>query len=123
MPEKIEVKTGKPSDATCISWKYQPNELEKAKATATEFFDNVTRIWTTEREKESINTQHARYMKTTANKYTYYKVLQSNSGYGWDDEVLYDKSDKEQLKELREDIKAYRAENIQIRVIERRELN
>ena len=123
MPEKIEVKTGKPSDATCISWKYQPNELEKAKATATEVFDNVTRIWITEREKESINTQHARYMKTTANKYTYYKVLQSNSGYGWDDEVLYDKSDKEQLKELREDIKAYRAENIQIRVIERRELN
>ena len=62
-------------------------------------------------------------MKTTANKYTYYKVLQSNSGYGWDDEVFYNKSDKEQLKELREDIKAYRAENIQIRVIERRELN
>ena len=62
-------------------------------------------------------------MKTTANKYTYYKVLQSNSGYGWDDEVLYDKSNKEQLKELREDIKAYRSENIQIRVIERRELN
>ena len=46
MPEKIEVKTGKPSDATCISWIYQPNELERAKATATEFFDNVTRIWT-----------------------------------------------------------------------------
>ena len=44
MPEKIEVKTGKPSDATCISWIYQPNELERAKATATEFFDNVTRI-------------------------------------------------------------------------------
>ena len=62
-------------------------------------------------------------MKTTENKYTYYKVLQSNSGYGWDDEVFYDKSNKEQLKELKEDIKAYRAENIQIRVIERRELN
>ena len=62
-------------------------------------------------------------MKTTANKYTYYKVLQSNSGYGWDDEVFYDKSNKEQLKELREDIKSYRAENIQIRIIERRELN
>ena len=62
-------------------------------------------------------------MKTTANKYTYYKVLQSNSGYGWDDEVFYNKSNKEQMKELREDIKAYRAENIQIRVIERRELN
>ena len=60
-------------------------------------------------------------MKTT--KYTYYKVLQSNSGYGWDDEVFYDKSNKEQMKELRKDIKGYRAENIQIRVIERRELN
>ena len=62
-------------------------------------------------------------MKTTANKYTYYKVLQSNSGYGWDDEVLYDKSDKEQMKELREDRKAYKAEGIITRVIERRELN
>ena len=60
-------------------------------------------------------------MKTT--KYTNYKVLQSNSGYGWDDEVFYDKSNKEQMKELREDIKAYRAENIRTRVIERRELN
>ena len=60
-------------------------------------------------------------MKTT--KYTYYKVLQSNSGYGWDDEVFYDKSNKEQIKELREDIKAYRAENIRTRVIERRDLN
>ena len=44
MPEKIKVRTGKPSDATCICWEYQPNELEKAKATAAEFFDNVTRI-------------------------------------------------------------------------------
>ena len=60
-------------------------------------------------------------MKTT--KYTYYKVLQSNSGYGWDDEVFYNKSNKEQMKEPREDIKAYRAENIRTRVIERRELN
>lgn len=73
------------------------------------------------REKESKNRLKARDMKTT--KYTYYKVLQSNSGYGWDDEVFYDKSNKEQMKELREDIKAYRAENIRTRVIERRELN
>ena len=122
MPEKIEVKTGKPSDATCISWIYQPNELERAKATATEFFDNVTRIWTTEREKESKNRPKERDMER-ANKYTYYKVLQSNSGYGWDDEVLYNKSDKEQLKELKEDRKAYKAEGIRTRVIERRELN
>ena len=46
MPEKIKVRTGKPSDSCCISWEYQPNELEKAKYTAREFFDNVTRIWT-----------------------------------------------------------------------------
>ena len=44
MPNKIEVKTGKPSDACCISWHYQPDELEKAKYTAKEFFDNCTRI-------------------------------------------------------------------------------
>ena len=44
MPEKIKVRTGKPSDATCIAWTYQPNELEQAKATATEFFNNYTRI-------------------------------------------------------------------------------
>ena len=62
-------------------------------------------------------------MKTTANKYTYYKVLQSNSGFGWDDEVFYNKSDKEQMKELKEDRKAYKAEGIRTRVIERRELN
>ena len=61
--------------------------------------------------------------RTHANKYTYYKVLQSNSGYGWDDEVFYNKSDKEQLKELKEDRKAYKAEGIITRVIERRELN
>ena len=52
MPNKIEVKTGKPSDACCISWHYQPDELEKAKATATEFFDNCTRIWTHTTEQE-----------------------------------------------------------------------
>ena len=44
MPEKIKVRTGKPSDACCISWDYKPSELEKAKATATEFFNNYTRI-------------------------------------------------------------------------------
>ena len=44
MPERIKVRTGKPSDSCCISWEYKPNELEKAKATATEFFDNITRI-------------------------------------------------------------------------------
>ena len=62
-------------------------------------------------------------METKVNKYTYYKVLQSNSGYGGDNEVVYDKSNKEQLEELKEDRKAYKAEGIRTRVIERRELN
>lgn len=44
MPEKIKVRTGKPSDSCCISWEYKSNELEKAKATATEFFNNYTSI-------------------------------------------------------------------------------
>lgn len=44
MPEKIKVRTGKPSDACCIAWEYKPSELEQAKATATEFFNNYTRI-------------------------------------------------------------------------------
>ena len=44
MPERIKVRTGKPSDSCCISWEYRPNELEQAKATATEFFNNCTRI-------------------------------------------------------------------------------
>ena len=62
-------------------------------------------------------------METKVNKYTYYKVLKSNRGYGVDDEVCYDKIDKEQMKELKEDRKAYKAEGIITRVIERRELN
>ena len=43
-PEKIKVRTGKPSDACCIAWEYKPSELERAKATAAEFFNNYTRI-------------------------------------------------------------------------------
>ena len=58
MPEKIKVKNGKPSDSCCISWEYQPNELEKAKATATEFFDNVTRIWTLTTHEERTQGKH-----------------------------------------------------------------
>ena len=44
-PERICVRTGKPSDPSCIGWTYQPNELEKAKATATEYFNNYTSIF------------------------------------------------------------------------------
>ena len=62
MPEKIKVKTGKPSDATCIAWEYKPNELEKAKATATEFFDNVTRIWTLTTHEERTHQHGAPFL-------------------------------------------------------------
>ena len=44
-PERIWVQTGKPSDSSCISWMYQPNEMEQAKATATEYFNNYTSIF------------------------------------------------------------------------------
>ena len=44
LPERIKVRTGKPSVSFCISWEYLPSELEQAKATATEFFNNYTRI-------------------------------------------------------------------------------
>lgn len=36
--------TGKPSDAVCLSWRYSLNELDKARATAREYFENYTRI-------------------------------------------------------------------------------
>ena len=56
-------------------------------------------------------------------KYIYYKVLQGNYGYGYDDLCSYDTSDAEQMKELRDDIKAYREnEGIPLRVIRRRVL-
>lgn len=44
-PERIEVRTGKPSDHCGIAWRYQPNKLEQAKATATEFFNNYKSIF------------------------------------------------------------------------------
>lgn len=57
------------------------------------------------------------------NKYIYYKVLQGNYGYGWDDLCSYDTSDPQQMKECRDDLKAYREnEGVPLRVIRRREL-
>lgn len=57
------------------------------------------------------------------NKYIYYKVLQGNYGYGWDDLCSYDTSDPGQMKELRDDLKSYREnEGVPLRVIRRREL-
>lgn len=50
------------------------------------------------------------------------KVLQGNYGSGWDDLCEYDPKDKEQMKELSDDRKAYRENEVGIphRVIERR---
>ena len=54
-------------------------------------------------------------------KYIYYKVLQGNYGYGWDDLCSYDTADADEMKELRDDIKSYREnEHIPLRVIRRR---
>lgn len=60
------------------------------------------------------------------NKYIYYKIIQTNSGYGWDDDDFHEtKSDYIPLdnKAFKENLKAYR-ENFSggIRVIKRREL-
>lgn len=63
------------------------------------------------------------------NKYTYYKVIQSNFGYGWDDESHYEVNasynfkSKEDAELYRADIKEYRVYCNNIRVIHRRELN
>ena len=61
------------------------------------------------------------------NKYIYCKVIQSNFGYGWDDEVTYNTADKDEMNEYKSDIKAYRQnarENgYRIRSIERRVKN
>ena len=38
--DKIQVFTGKPSDAVCISWTYKINEMDQAVATASEFARN-----------------------------------------------------------------------------------
>lgn len=51
------------------------------------------------------------------------KVLQGNYGYGWDDLLSYDVKDKEEMQNLKRDLKDYRENepNAQHRVITRRE--
>lgn len=50
------------------------------------------------------------------------KVLQGNYGYGWDDLCQYDIRDSDQMKELKDDVKAYNENEpgIPHRVITRR---
>lgn len=63
-------------------------------------------------------------MKTK--KYTYYRVIQTNSGYGWDDDDFHEADSKgfpKDYKAFKENWKAYR-ENFQggLRCITRKEL-
>ena len=67
-------------------------------------------------------------MKT--NKYKYYKVIQGNYGYGWDDEDFHETDStgfmatKEARQALKDNLKAYRENGGgAYRVIKRKELN
>lgn len=53
------------------------------------------------------------------------EVLQGNYGYGWDDLCQYEANDESQMKELRDDYKAYRENepNVLHRIISRRVSN
>lgn len=61
-------------------------------------------------------------MKKT--KYTYWRILQSNHGYGWDDVEHFDLSEST-IQERKKAMREYRAEQPQAqhRFIDRRELN
>lgn len=69
--------------------------------------------------------------KVRKNKYSYYKVLQGNYGYGWEDLVFYQCNstgwieDKDTRMELKSDKKAYRENEpgTPLRVIFRKEKN
>ena len=58
-------------------------------------------------------------------KYTYYKVLQGYYYNGYEDLCFYDTSNKDEMKELKSDLKAYRENErgISFRIITRRILN
>lgn len=58
-------------------------------------------------------------------KYIYLSVIQGNYGYGWDDLCQYDRNNPDEMKELREDWKAYRENEREYahRIIHRREPN
>ena len=61
------------------------------------------------------------------NKYTYYRIIQTNSGYGWDDDDFHEADSTGHpldYKAFKENLKAYR-ENFHggIRCVTRKELN
>lgn len=60
-------------------------------------------------------------MTAKQTKYGYFKVIQGNFGYGWEDVSEYDKQD---ISLVRQDLKEYRLSNTgAYRVIDRRVLN
>ena len=60
-------------------------------------------------------------MTVKQNKYSYFKVIQGNYGYGWEDVSEYDKKD---VSLARQDLKEYRLSNTGAhRLIDRRVLN
>ena len=60
-------------------------------------------------------------MTAKQTKYSYFKVIQGNFGYGWEDVSEYDKQD---ISLVRQDLKEYRLSNTgAYRVIDRRVLN
>lgn len=62
-----------------------------------------------------------------ANKYIYYRIIQTNSGYGWDDDDFHEADSSGHPKnytEFRENLKAYKDNFVGgIRTITRKELN
>jgi len=58
-------------------------------------------------------------------KYIYLSVIQGNYGYGWDDLCQYDRNNPDEMKELKQDYRAYRENEREYchRIIHRREPN
>lgn len=70
--------------------------------------------------KDLINQINFKDMKT--NKFTYYWVIWTNYGYGWEPESCYDKKETA-YSQVVADAKEYRIAGAQTRIKNRRELN
>lgn len=68
-------------------------------------------------------------MTEKPNKYRYYKIIQTNSGYGWDDDDFHETNSKFVALDralFKENLQAYRDNSFgvfNVRVVSRRELN
>lgn len=57
-----------------------------------------------------------------ANKYTYYRVIWTNYGYGWEPESFYNKKE-DKYSQVLADAKEYRIAGAMTKIKNRRELN